>query len=210
MTVASHLPASKAWLPHSPPLPHPAFSPSSLSLTPTVHQRLSLLLHLTHYCPFHPTRTHFHLRFKKSSRNQTISQHAQTIKIPPKLLHTVIEAMSSRRGGRGGRNPKDLPRDQQVSRKVSWLLRHGAGQEGLKLGEGGYVSVRDAVRFIFRLLILSSVVVRELDLGILFCSYREFYIFRSTFLSLTCPAQHPRSQNSQHHIPGTSRRCFHK
>ncbi|KAF2657040.1 hypothetical protein K491DRAFT_691407 [Lophiostoma macrostomum CBS 122681] len=50
--------------------------------------------------------------------------------------------MSSRRGGR---NPKDLPRDQQVSRKVSWLLRHGAGQEGLKLGKGGYVNVRDAL-----------------------------------------------------------------
>ncbi|ORY12526.1 KptA family-domain-containing protein [Clohesyomyces aquaticus] len=54
--------------------------------------------------------------------------------------------MSSRRGGgRGGRNPKDLPRDQQVSRKVSWLLRHGADQEGLKLGKGGYVSVSDAL-----------------------------------------------------------------
>ncbi|KAF2261712.1 hypothetical protein CC78DRAFT_561637 [Lojkania enalia] len=52
--------------------------------------------------------------------------------------------MSSRRG-RGGRNPKDLPRDQQVSRKVSWLLRHGANQEGLMLGKGGYVNVRDAL-----------------------------------------------------------------
>lgn len=33
-------------------------------------------------------------------------------------------------------------------RKVSWLLRHGAGQEGLKLGKGGYVNVRDAVSWI--------------------------------------------------------------
>ena len=51
------------------------------------------------------------------------------------------------RGGRGGgsRNPANLPREQQVSRKVSWLLRHGAGQEGLKLGKGGYVNVQDAV-----------------------------------------------------------------
>ncbi|KAF2875492.1 KptA family-domain-containing protein [Massariosphaeria phaeospora] len=49
------------------------------------------------------------------------------------------------RGGRGGRNPRDLPRPQQVSRKVSWLLRHGAGQEGLKLGKGGFVNVRDAL-----------------------------------------------------------------
>ncbi|KAF2183151.1 hypothetical protein K469DRAFT_711102 [Zopfia rhizophila CBS 207.26] len=53
--------------------------------------------------------------------------------------------MSSRRGGRGSRNPRDLPRDQQVSRKVSWLLRHGAQQEGLTLGKGGYVNVNDAL-----------------------------------------------------------------
>ncbi|KAF2738757.1 hypothetical protein EJ04DRAFT_509329 [Polyplosphaeria fusca] len=56
--------------------------------------------------------------------------------------------MSSRRGGGGGgrsRNPKDLPRDQQISRKVSWLLRHGAQQEGLTLGKGGYVNVQDAL-----------------------------------------------------------------
>lgn len=38
-----------------------------------------------------------------------------------------------------------MPREQQVSRKVSWLLRHGAGSEGLKLGQGGYVGVADAV-----------------------------------------------------------------
>lgn len=57
--------------------------------------------------------------------------------------------MSSRRGGRGGgRNPKDMPREQQVSRKVSWLLRHGADAEGLKLGKGGYVNVADAVSLI--------------------------------------------------------------
>ncbi|KAF2125924.1 hypothetical protein P153DRAFT_324305, partial [Dothidotthia symphoricarpi CBS 119687] len=48
------------------------------------------------------------------------------------------------RGG-GMRNPANQPRDQQVSRKVSWLLRHGAGAEGLKLGEGGYVNVGDAL-----------------------------------------------------------------
>ena len=54
--------------------------------------------------------------------------------------------MSNRRGGgRGGRNPRDMPRDVQVSRKVSWLLRHGAEQEGLKLGKGGYVGVAEAV-----------------------------------------------------------------
>ncbi|CAI9636881.1 unnamed protein product [Alternaria burnsii] len=51
------------------------------------------------------------------------------------------------RGGRGGgsRNPANQPREVQVSRKVSWLLRHGAGQEGLKLGKGGYVNVQEAL-----------------------------------------------------------------
>lgn len=51
------------------------------------------------------------------------------------------------RGGRGGgdRNPANQSRDVQVSRKISWLLRHGASQEGLKLGKGGYVNVQEAV-----------------------------------------------------------------
>ncbi|KAL1797856.1 hypothetical protein ACET3X_004462 [Alternaria dauci] len=51
------------------------------------------------------------------------------------------------RGGRGGgsRNPANQPREVQVSRKVSWLLRHGASQEGLKLGKGGYVNVQEAL-----------------------------------------------------------------
>lgn len=51
------------------------------------------------------------------------------------------------RGGRGGgsRNPANQPREVQVSRKVSWLLRHGASQEGLKLGKGGYVNVQEVV-----------------------------------------------------------------
>ncbi|KAK7185044.1 hypothetical protein DPSP01_002869 [Paraphaeosphaeria sporulosa] len=46
----------------------------------------------------------------------------------------------------GGRNPAFLPREQQVSRKVSWLLRHGAHSEGLQLGKGGYVGVDAALR----------------------------------------------------------------
>jgi len=54
-------------------------------------------------------------------------------------------ARGGSRGGRGGRNPRDMPREQQVSRKVSWLLRHGAHQEGLQLGAGGYVGVADAL-----------------------------------------------------------------
>ncbi|KAF2817595.1 uncharacterized protein BDZ99DRAFT_405330 [Mytilinidion resinicola] len=55
--------------------------------------------------------------------------------------------MSSRRGGRGGGDRRrELPRDVQVSKKLSWLLRHGAQQEKLTLGDGGYVSVADVLR----------------------------------------------------------------
>ena len=52
--------------------------------------------------------------------------------------------MPGRRGGRGG-GRGGLPREVQVSKKISWLLRHGAEQEGLKLGDGGYVNVADVV-----------------------------------------------------------------
>ena len=52
-----------------------------------------------------------------------------------------------RGGGKGGRGGRGGPmtRDVQVSKKLSWLLRHGAEQEGLKLGEGGYLSLQDVV-----------------------------------------------------------------
>ncbi|KAL1296988.1 hypothetical protein AAFC00_004585 [Neodothiora populina] len=47
-------------------------------------------------------------------------------------------------GGRGGgRGP--MPREVQVSKKLSWLLRHGAEKEGLQLGQGGYISMKDVL-----------------------------------------------------------------
>lgn len=56
------------------------------------------------------------------------------------------------RGGRGGKRDKPpISREVQISKKLSWLLRHGAEEEGLKLGEGGYIGL-DAVvstRFMF-------------------------------------------------------------
>ncbi|KAK8213586.1 tRNA 2'-phosphotransferase [Zalaria obscura] len=53
--------------------------------------------------------------------------------------------MAGGRGGRGGgRGP--MPREVQVSKKISWLLRHGAEKEGLELGPGGYVSVQDVLQ----------------------------------------------------------------
>jgi 2'-phosphotransferase len=40
-----------------------------------------------------------------------------------------------------------MSREVQVSKKLSWLLRHGAEKEGLKLGPGGYVNVEQMVSF---------------------------------------------------------------
>ena len=38
-----------------------------------------------------------------------------------------------------------MSREVQVSKKISWLLRHGAEKEGLKLGAGGYALVSEVV-----------------------------------------------------------------
>lgn len=56
--------------------------------------------------------------------------------------------MSSRKGGRGDGKRSGiggLPREVQVSKKMSWLLRHNAEKQGLELGPGGYVNAKDAV-----------------------------------------------------------------
>ncbi|EME49750.1 hypothetical protein DOTSEDRAFT_120160 [Dothistroma septosporum NZE10] len=45
--------------------------------------------------------------------------------------------------GKGNRGP--LPRDVQVSKKIAWLLRHGAEKEGLVLGHGGFINVSDVL-----------------------------------------------------------------
>ncbi|CAK4030615.1 tRNA 2 -phosphotransferase 1 [Lecanosticta acicola] len=46
------------------------------------------------------------------------------------------------RGGRGGGGRGGpLPRPVQVSKKISWLLRHGAAEEGLTLLPGGFLPV---------------------------------------------------------------------
>lgn len=47
------------------------------------------------------------------------------------------------RGSRGGRGPAS--REVLMSKKLSWLLRHGAEKEGLKLGKGGFVNLHDVV-----------------------------------------------------------------
>jgi RNA:NAD 2'-phosphotransferase (TPT1/KptA family) len=48
-------------------------------------------------------------------------------------------------GGRGRGGP--MPRDVQVSKALSKLLRHSAEKEGLKLDEAGYINLKDVVSF---------------------------------------------------------------
>lgn len=45
----------------------------------------------------------------------------------------------------GGSRSGTLPRPVQVSKKLSWLLRHGAEKENLTLGPGGYANVADVL-----------------------------------------------------------------
>ena len=49
--------------------------------------------------------------------------------------------MPNNRRGPGGPQPREV----LVSKKLSWLLRHGAEKEGLVLGKGGYVNLGDVV-----------------------------------------------------------------
>lgn len=44
-----------------------------------------------------------------------------------------------------GRPKGPLPRDVLVSKKLAWLLRHGAEKEGLTLGKGGYINLAQVV-----------------------------------------------------------------
>lgn len=58
----------------------------------------------------------------------------------------------ARGGGGSGRGP--VSRDVQVSKKMSWLLRHGAEKEGLTLGAGGYMSVQEVVSNFFACILI--------------------------------------------------------
>ena len=49
-------------------------------------------------------------------------------------------------GGRGGKHRQPQSREVTVSKALSFLLRHGAKDEGVQLDEGGWANVRDVVR----------------------------------------------------------------
>ena len=61
----------------------------------------------------------------------------------PQGSSTPDGSRPNRNAGRRQRPSGPLPREVQVSKKLSWLLRHGAEKEGLKLGVGGYVNLAD-------------------------------------------------------------------
>ena len=48
-------------------------------------------------------------------------------------------------GGRGGKHRQPQSREVTVSKALSFLLRHGAKDEGVQLDEGGWANVRDVV-----------------------------------------------------------------
>ena len=52
---------------------------------------------------------------------------------------------SNSRPATGGGNRPPVPRDVLVSKKMSWILRHGAVKEGLKLDESGYANCGELV-----------------------------------------------------------------
>jgi len=54
---------------------------------------------------------------------------------------------------RGPSGPQ--PREVLVSKKLSWLLRHGAEKEGLVLGKGGYVNLGDVVGLMLDMCVVS-------------------------------------------------------
>lgn len=70
----------------------------------------------------------------KSSPTNTL--HSILNHSPKRNLHTITMA-------RGNREPPS--RATQVSKKMAWLLRHGAEEEGLQFLEGGYLNISDVL-----------------------------------------------------------------
>lgn len=51
------------------------------------------------------------------------------------------------RGGKGGGSSRPQSRQVTVSKALSFLLRHGAKDEGVGIDEGGWANVADVVSF---------------------------------------------------------------
>ena len=60
-------------------------------------------------------------------------------------------------GGRGRGGP--LPREVQVSKALSKLLRHSAEKEGLQLDAAGYINLKDVVGLIHAISFLTKKII---------------------------------------------------
>lgn len=69
------------------------------------------------------------------------------------LCSTTFAATDMPNNRRGPSGPQ--PREVLVSKKLSWLLRHGAEKEGLVLGKGGYVNLGDVVGLMLDMCVVS-------------------------------------------------------
>ena len=79
------------------------------------------------------------------------NKRSNTSLVDPDDLYNSQMSTRGSRGGGGGRgggrsNRAPLPRNVQVSKKLSWLLRHGAASEGLHLDEQGFINLQDVLQ----------------------------------------------------------------
>lgn len=77
---------------------------------------------------------------------------------------------SGRGGGEGGAGGREIT----ISKAMSYLLRHGAEKEGVKIDEGGWVRVQDMVSY-FLCLLPYYIFLR----GFIFLRITSFGIFRA-------------------------------
>lgn len=68
----------------------------------------------------------------------------------------ILRKLTKMPGGRGRGGP--MPREVQVSKALSKLLRHSAEKEGLQLDEAGYINLKDVVGLKRSLFCVSEVV----------------------------------------------------
>ena len=83
-----------------------------------------------------------------SNTHKSKSQHSHNSRTySTKAMGRGGQGRGKGKGGRqgGGGGGGGAPREVQISKALSFLLRHGAEKEGLRINEGGWANVRDVV-----------------------------------------------------------------